>query len=99
MHTSVQGKLRRLLKPVTCSVVRYIHLMMYKHTDEAFYPHHRWQDGNTGIDESEVGKFSAMAASWWDPHGPMGPLHSMNPIRVKFIRQVLCERFRYSTHI
>ena len=41
-----------------------------------------------------MGKFSAMAAKWWDPQGPMGPLHSMNPIRVRFCRQAICDAKR-----
>ncbi len=30
----------------------------------------------------EVARFDALAARWWDPHGPMAPLHAMNPLRV-----------------
>ena len=48
------------------------------------------------IDDAEVAKFSRMASAWWDPRGPMAPLHSMNPIRVKFCRNVLSKHFRYS---
>jgi 2-polyprenyl-6-hydroxyphenyl methylase / 3-demethylubiquinone-9 3-methyltransferase len=29
----------------------------------------------------EIARFGAMAESWWDPHGPMAPLHAMNPLR------------------
>lgn len=32
-------------------------------------------------------KFSRMAKDWWDPQGPMKPLHLMNPIRIKYIKQ------------
>lgn len=35
---------------------------------------------------SEIEKFNALAASWWDPHGPMAPLHWMNPARLQFIK-------------
>jgi len=45
--------------------------------------------GNLAVDASEVSKFSAMAAEWWDPQGPMAPLHSMNPTRVKFCRDAI----------
>lgn len=38
------------------------------------------------IDPSEVDRFSAMAATWWDPNGPAAPLHAMNPTRLGFIR-------------
>ena len=47
--------------------------------------------GNVVVDASEVSKFSAMAAEWWDPRGPMAPLHSMNPTRVKFCRDAITD--------
>ncbi len=31
--------------------------------------------------DAEVAKFDALAARWWDPDGPMKPLHRMNPLR------------------
>jgi 2-polyprenyl-6-hydroxyphenyl methylase/3-demethylubiquinone-9 3-methyltransferase len=34
---------------------------------------------------SEIAKFDALAASWWDPAGPMRPLHAMNQLRVSWI--------------
>ncbi|MSP05581.1 MAG: bifunctional 2-polyprenyl-6-hydroxyphenol methylase/3-demethylubiquinol 3-O-methyltransferase UbiG [Acetobacteraceae bacterium] len=30
----------------------------------------------------EVARFDALAAEWWDPAGPMAPLHRMNPARI-----------------
>ena len=33
----------------------------------------------------EVSKFNRLAAEWWDPAGPMRPLHAMNPLRVSWI--------------
>lgn len=39
------------------------------------------------IDKSEVAKFDAMAANWWDPHGPCAPLHILNPTRLCFIQR------------
>jgi 2-polyprenyl-6-hydroxyphenyl methylase/3-demethylubiquinone-9 3-methyltransferase len=33
----------------------------------------------------EVARFDALAAQWWDPSGPMRPLHAMNPLRVGWI--------------
>ena len=45
------------------------------------------------IDEAEVAKFSGLAAEWWDPFGPMGPLHAMNPTRVRYVRDRLCAHF------
>jgi len=34
---------------------------------------------------AEIAKFDSLAAQWWDPRGPMGPLHAMNPVRVGWI--------------
>ncbi len=37
----------------------------------------------------EVARFGKLAAQWWDPAGPMRPLHEMNPLRVGWIdRQI-----------
>ena len=34
---------------------------------------------------AEVARFDALAADWWDPAGPMAPLHAMNPLRIGWI--------------
>ncbi len=34
-----------------------------------------------------------MAATWWDPRGPMAPLHKLNPVRLAYIRDRAAERF------
>ena len=34
---------------------------------------------------SEVARFDALATEWWDPAGPMAPLHAMNPLRIGWI--------------
>lgn len=48
--------------------------------------------GSTGrmqgtVIPSEIAKFDGLAAEWWDPRGPMGPLHAMNPARTGWILQ------------
>lgn len=45
------------------------------------------------IDGSEVARFDQLAAEWWDPKGPMRPLHQINPVRLAFIRDEVCGRF------
>jgi 2-polyprenyl-6-hydroxyphenyl methylase/3-demethylubiquinone-9 3-methyltransferase len=37
--------------------------------------------------DAEVAKFDALAARWWDPDGPMKPLHRMNPLRTGWIAE------------
>ncbi|PNS21121.1 Ubiquinone biosynthesis O-methyltransferase [Sphaceloma murrayae] len=39
----------------------------------------------SSVSSSEVSHFSALASSWWDPHGPSRILHLMNPLRHQFI--------------
>ncbi len=45
------------------------------------------------IDQSEVDRFSAMAAEWWNPTGKFKPLHKFNPVRLAYIRDRVCENF------
>ena len=37
------------------------------------------------VSSSEVDKFDRLAWRWWDPRGPMRPLHQMNPARIGWI--------------
>ncbi len=45
------------------------------------------------VDAGEIERFDALAATWWDPDGPMRPLHGMNPVRLSFIRQQVVSQF------
>ncbi|XP_039254981.2 ubiquinone biosynthesis O-methyltransferase-like [Styela clava] len=45
-------------------------------------------DTNTH-DHEETKKFSDLSTNWWDINGPMRALHSMNKVRVPFIRDCL----------
>lgn len=37
--------------------------------------------------QQEVDKFNALADRWWDPNGPMKPLHQLNPLRLEYIQR------------
>ncbi|HXH55050.1 MAG TPA: bifunctional 2-polyprenyl-6-hydroxyphenol methylase/3-demethylubiquinol 3-O-methyltransferase UbiG [Gammaproteobacteria bacterium] len=37
------------------------------------------------LEATEIDKFDAMAADWWDPKGKCRPLHALNPTRLQFI--------------
>lgn len=39
--------------------------------------------------EEEVEKHTRLAKSWWDPNGPMKALHTMNAVRIPFIKTSL----------
>jgi len=45
------------------------------------------------INYKEIEKFSKLAEEWWDPQGKFGPLHKLNPIRIKYIKQNIIEHF------
>lgn len=44
-------------------------------------------------DEAEIARFNAMARKWWDPNGPMKPLHRLNPTRLAYIREEALAHF------
>ena len=45
-------------------------------------------------DPDEIQRFNALAKTWWNPEGPMWPLHLMNRFRVQVILDVLQEQGR-----
>lgn len=44
-------------------------------------------------DSTEIIKFDAMAAEWWDPNGKFKPLHMMNPVRLGYITTQISAEF------
>lgn len=44
-------------------------------------------------DDGEIARFNALAQDWWNPKGPMKPLHQINPVRLSFIRRELLGHF------
>ncbi|XP_045662977.1 ubiquinone biosynthesis O-methyltransferase, mitochondrial isoform X3 [Ursus americanus] len=54
------------------------------------YPWRRlYSTSQTTVDNSEIKTFLALAHRWWDEQGVYAPLHSMNDLRVPFIRDNL----------
>lgn len=39
----------------------------------------------SSADAAEIAKFDALATQWWNPRGPMAPLHAMNPARMGWV--------------
>lgn len=39
------------------------------------------------VDASEIEKFNQLARDFWDPSGPMGALHRVNPVRIDWIER------------
>lgn len=40
---------------------------------------------NNNVDQTELAKFGALAARWWDPNSEFKPLHDINPLRLAWI--------------
>ncbi len=49
--------------------------------------------GAPSVIPAEVTHFDALAEAWWDPDGPMAPLHKMTPLRVAWARDLIVRRF------
>ena len=45
------------------------------------------------VDPADVARFEKLAKDWWDPWGPMRPLHKMNPLRAGYIAGLMAEAF------
>lgn len=45
------------------------------------------------VDDAEVAKFAALAERWWDSEGPFRPLHWLNPVRLRCIRDRVAAHF------
>lgn len=44
-------------------------------------------------DSGEIARFNALAADWWNPNGPMKPLHRLNPVRLGFVKEAFATHF------
>lgn len=45
------------------------------------------------VDPSEIAKFEAMAAEWWDLNGKFKPLHMLNPCRLDYITSQIAAEY------
>jgi len=45
------------------------------------------------VSAAEVARFDALAGQWWNPDGPMRPLHRMNPARIGWIAERIARHF------
>lgn len=48
---------------------------------------------NSSVDEAEIQHFAKDSSRWWDEEGPFAPLHRMNPVRLGYIRDQICQHF------
>ena len=47
----------------------------------------------SSIDQSELDQFERLGAQWWSEDGPMGALHQLNPVRVRWMRDAMIDHF------
>ena len=48
---------------------------------------------DASVDAAEIAQFDELGEKWWDESGPMRPLHKLNPVRLSYIRRMVCEHF------
>jgi 2-polyprenyl-6-hydroxyphenyl methylase/3-demethylubiquinone-9 3-methyltransferase len=48
----------------------------------------------SSIDPKEKAHFEKIARLWWEPRGPFWPLHAMNALRVRYIREQLVSYYK-----
>jgi 2-polyprenyl-6-hydroxyphenyl methylase / 3-demethylubiquinone-9 3-methyltransferase len=45
------------------------------------------------VDPEDVARFDRLGDEWWSADGPMAALHKLNPVRVAFLRDLICRYF------
>jgi 2-polyprenyl-6-hydroxyphenyl methylase/3-demethylubiquinone-9 3-methyltransferase len=48
---------------------------------------------STTIDQQEVAYYTELADQWWDEQGKFWPLHRLNRLRTRYLRQAICRHF------
>jgi len=50
----------------------------------------------SSLDRQEIARFARDSDRWWDESGPFMPLHRLNPVRLRYIRDHACAHFNRS---
>lgn len=45
------------------------------------------------VDAVDLDRYERLGAAWWDERGPMGKLHEINPVRLRYLREVIGRRW------
>jgi 2-polyprenyl-6-hydroxyphenyl methylase / 3-demethylubiquinone-9 3-methyltransferase len=53
---------------------------------------------STSIVPEEVKQFASHAGDWWDPYGSEAMLHKLNPVRLKYIRDMIDQHWALDEH-
>ncbi len=46
-----------------------------------------------GVDSAEAAHFASLSETWWDVEGPFAPLHRLNPVRLRWLKDRLAMIF------
>lgn len=57
------------------------------------------QDAASSVSPEEIARFGALAEQWWNPSGPMRPLHAMNALRIEWACRHLPLQGRHSRKV
>lgn len=89
--TMFQRKAMNIVKKEVCSQLKIISTRICRNIHSSNVKSNT-QSGSVNYDE--IKKFSAVGADWWsaESNRGTGPLHSMNPVRVDFIRRTLSKQ-------
>ena len=49
---------------------------------------------DTSIVPGEIEQFASQASDWWDPSGPEAMLHKLNPVRLKYLRDMIDQHWQ-----
>ncbi|MFL6765469.1 MAG: bifunctional 2-polyprenyl-6-hydroxyphenol methylase/3-demethylubiquinol 3-O-methyltransferase UbiG [Sphingomicrobium sp.] len=47
----------------------------------------------------EADRFGRLAADWWDPDGASAILHKLNPVRLKYVRDMIDQHWQCDEHV
>src|SRR5947209_1664867 len=48
---------------------------------------------------NEIAQFASHAGDWWDPNGSEAMLHKLNPVRLKYVRDMIDQHWRCDEHV
>jgi len=53
----------------------------------------------TSIVPEEIEQFAKLADEWWDPDGSSAMLHKLNPVRLKYLRDMIDQHWQCDEHL
>ncbi|WP_439101194.1 bifunctional 2-polyprenyl-6-hydroxyphenol methylase/3-demethylubiquinol 3-O-methyltransferase UbiG [Congregibacter sp.] len=54
-------------------------------------------DTTMSVNPEEMARYNKLSETWWDPTGPMWPLHRLNNLRVPFVVNAVTQHFGLQT--